>query len=89
MPTHVNCSHDGSDCFFCSLSKKKEPTSALDAATSDTVEKYILDEVKNSNGKLKSVVWITHAVEQAKRVGTRFLRITARGIHEESGIQDV
>lgn len=66
-----------------------EPTSALDAATSDTVEKYILDEIKSRHGKLKAVVWITHSVEQAKRVGTRFLRITAGGIHEESSVQDV
>jgi len=65
-----------------------EPTSALDAGNSDAVEKYILEEVKSSGGELKAVVWITHSAAQAKRVGTRFLRVTAGGIHEEDGVQD-
>ncbi|KAI0693287.1 P-loop containing nucleoside triphosphate hydrolase protein [Cytidiella melzeri] len=66
-----------------------EPTSALDAGTSDTVENYILDEIKNGNGTLKAVVWITHSADQAKRVGTRFLRVTSGGIHEEDGVHEV
>ncbi|KAI0341770.1 P-loop containing nucleoside triphosphate hydrolase protein [Trametopsis cervina] len=65
-----------------------EPTSALDAGSSDKVEKTILEEVKNKNGSLKAIVWITHSAEQASRVGTRFLRVTAGGIYEESGAQD-
>ncbi|KAI0818532.1 P-loop containing nucleoside triphosphate hydrolase protein [Irpex lacteus] len=66
-----------------------EPTSALDAGTSETVEKYIIDKVKSTDGTLKAVVWITHSADQAKRVGTRFLRVTAGGIHEEDGVQEV
>lgn len=61
----------------------------MDAATSETVENYIINEVKNKDGVLKAVVWITHSPEQGKRVGTRFLRVTAGGIHEEQGIEDV
>ena len=52
----------------------------MDAATSETVENYIINEVKNKVGVLKAVVWITHSPEQGKRVGTRFLRVTAGGM---------
>lgn len=65
-----------------------EPTSALDAASTDLVEKYLLHEIK-SGGKLQAVVWITHSPEQGNRVGTRFLRITAGGVHEEGPHADV
>ena len=68
-----------------------EPTSALDTATSDIVEKYLLEEIKDASGTLKAIVWITHSPEQGSRVGNRFLRVTAGGIHDDlSGpIQDV
>ncbi|KAI0093575.1 P-loop containing nucleoside triphosphate hydrolase protein [Irpex rosettiformis] len=65
-----------------------EPTSALDAGSSEMVEKYILNEVKNKGGALKAVVWITHSADQGKRVGDRFLRVTAGGIHEERGLEE-
>ncbi|KAF7793066.1 hypothetical protein EIP86_004172 [Pleurotus ostreatoroseus] len=66
-----------------------EPTSALDARTTDTVEKYLLEEVKKPNGSLKAMVWITHSAEQGQRVGTRFLRVTAGGVHEDSPEEEV
>ncbi|KIP09513.1 hypothetical protein PHLGIDRAFT_102729 [Phlebiopsis gigantea 11061_1 CR5-6] len=59
-----------------------EPTSALDASTSESVENYLLDEVREGKGKLKALIWITHSEEQGRRVGTRFLRITAGGLSE-------
>lgn len=52
-----------------------EPTSALDAQSSVAVEEYIVDLLKSTDSNLKAAVWITHSEEQAKRVGTRFLRI--------------
>jgi ABC-type iron transport system FetAB ATPase subunit len=73
---------------FFLLARIAEPTSALDEATSETVEKYILEEVRRGAGTLKAIVWITHSSEQASRVGSRFLRVTAGGVHEEDGMQD-
>ncbi|OCH95050.1 P-loop containing nucleoside triphosphate hydrolase protein [Obba rivulosa] len=61
-----------------------EPTSALDPDTSETVEKYLVGEVKKGETGLKAIVWITHFEEQGRRVGTRFLRITPNGVQEES-----
>lgn len=66
-----------------------EPTSALDAATSENVEKQLLEEVRRPGSTLKALVWITHSVEQGKRVGTRFMRVTAGGLHEEEPPRDV
>ena len=66
-----------------------EPTSALDAAATEIVESYLLKEIKSSHGKLQAVVWITHSAEQGRRVGTRFLRIVAGGLHEEDEHADV
>jgi len=60
-----------------------EPTSALDAAASQSVEKYLLDEVREGKGRLKALIWITHSDEQGQRVATRVVRITAGGLHEE------
>ena len=59
-----------------------EPTSALDAETSELVEKYIISEVKEGKGNLKAVVWITHSHEQGQRVGTRFLEVANGGCKE-------
>ena len=66
-----------------------EPTSALDAAASEAVEQYILNDVRSGKGRLKAIVWITHSDEQGKRVGSRFVRITAGGMHEEGTQEDV
>ncbi|KAI8968683.1 P-loop containing nucleoside triphosphate hydrolase protein [Trametes punicea] len=60
-----------------------EPTSALDSETSTKVEKHLVAKVNSPDTKLKAIVWITHSPEQGERVGTRFIRITAGGIHEE------
>ncbi|EMD38358.1 hypothetical protein CERSUDRAFT_113522 [Gelatoporia subvermispora B] len=60
-----------------------EPTSALDADTSEMVERFLVNEVKNGETNLKAIVWITHSEEQGRRVGTRYLRIDPSGIHEE------
>ncbi|KAH7926322.1 P-loop containing nucleoside triphosphate hydrolase protein [Leucogyrophana mollusca] len=61
-----------------------EPTSALDPTSSSQVEQFILDELKSSESRLKAVVWITHSEEQGRRVGTRFLRISASGCDEDA-----
>jgi len=66
-----------------------EPTSALDAVSAENVEKYLLDEIQAATGKLKALIWITHSEEQGKRVGTRFLRIVAGGLHDENQHADV
>lgn len=60
-----------------------EPTSALDAGASQSVERYLLDEVREGKGRLKAVIWITHSDEQGQRVASRVVRITAGGLHEE------
>ncbi|EKM55370.1 uncharacterized protein PHACADRAFT_143621 [Phanerochaete carnosa HHB-10118-sp] len=60
-----------------------EPTSALDAAASQSVERYLVDEVREGKGRLKALIWITHSDEQGQRVATRVVRITAGGLHEE------
>ena len=60
-----------------------EPTSALDAAASQAVERYLLDEVREGKGRVKALIWITHSDEQGQRVATRVVRITAGGLHEE------
>jgi ABC-type phosphate transport system ATPase subunit len=60
----------------------KEPTSALDPASTATVEKTIIEEVRTKS--IKAIVWITHSEEQAARVGTRFLQLSPSGVYEES-----
>ena len=60
-----------------------EPTSALDSQSAKNVEDYLVYEVKSRVGRLRAIVWITHSEEQGRRVGSKFLRITAGGIEEE------
>ncbi|KAG2034910.1 P-loop containing nucleoside triphosphate hydrolase protein [Suillus americanus] len=60
-----------------------EPTSALDHQSTKLVEEFILNDLKSPQNGLKAVVWITHSEEQARRVGTRFLRISSSGCEEE------
>ncbi|KAG1756742.1 P-loop containing nucleoside triphosphate hydrolase protein [Suillus paluster] len=60
-----------------------EPTSALDHHSTKLVEEFILSDLRSSEGRLKAIVWITHSEEQARRVGTRFLRISTSGCEEE------
>ncbi|KJA27202.1 hypothetical protein HYPSUDRAFT_35802 [Hypholoma sublateritium FD-334 SS-4] len=59
-----------------------EPTSALDAETSLQVEDFILDKIQSAEESLKAVIWITHSAEQSKRVGTRFLNLSAGSCFE-------
>ncbi|KAI5827155.1 P-loop containing nucleoside triphosphate hydrolase protein [Schizophyllum commune Tattone D] len=59
-----------------------EPTSALDAESTKLVEKDLLSEVNSSEARLKALVWITHAEEQARRVGTRFLTVENGAVTE-------
>lgn len=68
---------------FLDLKFSIEPTSALDAATSEQVENSLMSMVESSHANLKALVWITHSQDQGRRVGTRFLRVTAGGIHED------
>ncbi|TFK54854.1 P-loop containing nucleoside triphosphate hydrolase protein [Heliocybe sulcata] len=60
-----------------------EPTSALDPESSKSVETYLTNEMKSPEATLKAIIWITHSEEQGRRVGTRFVEITADGIREE------
>lgn len=64
------------------LPRTAEPTSALDAETSLQVEDFILDKIQSAEESLKAVVWITHSAEQSKRVGTRFLNLSAGSCFE-------
>ncbi|KAF9533007.1 P-loop containing nucleoside triphosphate hydrolase protein [Crepidotus variabilis] len=59
-----------------------EPTSALDSETSSMVESYLIDCVKNQGSSLKAIVWVTHSPEQSRRVGTRFIYLSAGGCYE-------
>ncbi|KAJ3514834.1 hypothetical protein NLJ89_g2140 [Agrocybe chaxingu] len=59
-----------------------EPTSALDSETSALVEKTLVDKVRSGDTILKSLVWITHSPEQSRRVGTRFIYLSAGGCYE-------
>jgi len=59
-----------------------EPTSGLDGHLSKVVEDTLIDEVKDQNKALKAIIWITHSEEQADRVGTRFMRLTSKGVEE-------
>ena len=56
-----------------------EPTSALDAASAAAVESLIADRVKQG----ASVIWSTHDDAQARRVGSRILRMSTGGRIEE------
>ncbi|KAG1905606.1 P-loop containing nucleoside triphosphate hydrolase protein [Suillus fuscotomentosus] len=60
-----------------------EPTSALDHHSTKLVEDFILNALRSPQNGLKAIVWITHSEEQARRVGTRFLRISTSGCEEE------
>lgn len=60
-----------------------EPTSALDPQSSALVERTLASELRSPDSALKAIVWITHSEEQARRVGTRHLHISAGGCQEE------
>ncbi|KZT11314.1 P-loop containing nucleoside triphosphate hydrolase protein [Laetiporus sulphureus 93-53] len=60
-----------------------EPTSALDPDTSATVENFLKSQIQAADSKLKALVWVTHSEEQGRRVGNRFIRLSAGGIQEE------
>lgn len=60
-----------------------EPTSALDATTSELVEKTLVNEVQNPEKNLKAIIWITHSEEQSQRVATRTIQLTPTKVVEE------
>jgi len=66
-----------------------EPTSALDPESSLMVENTLISELHASESCLKAVVWITHSGEQGRRVGTRFLHLSATGCHENAPDEEV
>jgi phosphate-transporting ATPase len=55
-----------------------EPTSALDAAKTAIVERVIAERVAEG----MSVLWVTHADDQAARVARRILMVEAGLVHE-------
>ncbi|KAF5365660.1 hypothetical protein D9758_003332 [Tetrapyrgos nigripes] len=63
-----------------------EPTSALDRESCLLVERFILDNLKSPETDLKAIVWITHSVEQAERVGTRFLQVSGGSCSEDQSL---
>lgn len=54
-----------------------EPTSALDSETSRVVEEFLVNAIRSSTLAVKAIIWITHSPEQSKRVGTRFIFLSA------------
>ena len=59
-----------------------EPTSALDSETSAMVESYLIERVRSADTFLKALVWVTHSPEQSRRVGTRYVYLSAGGCYE-------
>ncbi|KAH9484264.1 Phosphate import ATP-binding protein PstB 1 [Psilocybe cubensis] len=59
-----------------------EPTSALDQETSLLVEQAIVERVYSTKTTLKAVIWISHSPEQSRRVGSRFIHLSAGGCYE-------
>ena len=46
------------------------------------VEKYLVNLVRTRKSSLKAIVWITHSPEQSRRVGNRYLYLSAGGCQE-------
>jgi ABC-type phosphate transport system ATPase subunit len=63
-----------------------EPTSALDPECCLLVERFILDDIKSPETNLKAIVWITHSLEQAERVGTRYLQLSGGRCYEDKSL---
>ncbi len=59
-----------------------EPTSALDPETASWVETYLVERIRQGDTSLKALIWITHSSEQGRRIGTRFIHMTAGGCYE-------
>jgi len=59
-----------------------EPTSALDSETASLVESYCVERIRKNDTSLKAIIWITHSSEQSRRVGTRFIHLSAGGCVE-------
>ncbi len=57
-----------------------EPTSSLDAVNAERIEKMLLNLRKESN---LTMVWITHEMEQARRIGGRRLLLKEGKLEEE------
>ena len=47
-----------------------------------------MNMIKLEDSPTKSLVWITHSLEQAQRVGTRFVEIANGALHESSANPD-
>ena len=39
--------------------------------------------LRTGKSSLKAIIWITHSAEQSRRVGNRFIYLSAGGCHEE------
>lgn len=57
-----------------------EPTAALDQGSAEYIEKVVLD-LRAAKGL--TVIWITHSLQQARRVGTRTILMEAGKIVED------
>lgn len=58
-----------------------EPTASLDPESIARVEQLIADYRRDTNA---AVLWVSHDAQQAARVGSRHLLLTANGIEETS-----
>jgi len=52
-----------------------EPTSALDQTSAELVERYVMELPSSDHSTIKTIIWITHSEDQAKKVATRRIRI--------------
>lgn len=57
-----------------------EPTSSLDAASAEKIEKLLLDLCKERN---LTILWVTHEKEQAERIGGRKLKLIEGRLEED------
>ena len=62
-----------------------EPTAALDPAATEHIEKVILN-LRES--KELTVIWVTHSLQQARRVGTRTMMMAAGKIAEDKPTEE-
>jgi putative ABC transport system ATP-binding protein len=59
-----------------------EPTASLDRATADTAED-LLYRWQHEASRERSFIWVSHDLEQAKRMSDRNLRMHVGGIQTE------
>jgi putative ABC transport system ATP-binding protein len=59
-----------------------EPTASLDRATADTAEE-LLNRWQHAASRERSFIWVSHDLEQAKRMSDRSFQMHLGGMHSE------